>query len=77
MGKKSSLSEIEKQQIVSLMSKNNSTLIISKILGRDHRTVKSFAENCQKKRRIPKRKHLRILTPKDLRKLKFFHFPQI
>lgn len=45
MGRKGALTEVEKSKIIQGLHKKHSTLAISKIIGRDHRTVKKFACN--------------------------------
>lgn len=70
MGKKSDLSDSEKSKIVKSLSEGCSTLEISKILGRDHRTIKRFAANSQQGRKKRVEKKRRKLTAKDLRRIK-------
>ena len=47
MGLKSDLSDIEKTAIVRILGECCTSLIISKQLKRDHRTVKKFIKNSQ------------------------------
>ena len=50
MGKKQDLTSSEKDETVRLLGKGISTLQIAKDVKRDHRTIKSFANNCAKVR---------------------------
>ena len=50
MGKKQDLTSSEKDEIVRLFGKGISTLQIAKDVERDHRTIKSFANNSTKVR---------------------------
>ena len=45
MGRKTDLKPEEKQRIVELLSHGKTSLDISKLIHRDHRTVKRFIEN--------------------------------
>ena len=45
MGQKRDLTDAEKAKIVKSLSEGCSTLEISKILGRDHETIKRFVAN--------------------------------
>ena len=42
MGKKQDLKDAEKGEIIKYLAMNLSTLKISKLLSRDHRTIKKF-----------------------------------
>ena len=48
MGRKTDLKPKEKQRIVELLSHGKTSLDISKLIHRDHRTVKRFMENSNK-----------------------------
>ena len=50
MGRKTDLKPEEKQKIVELLSHSKTSLNISKLIHRDHRTVKRFMENSNKVR---------------------------
>lgn len=70
MGKRKDLLEEEKAKIIRLLGQGESTLGISRILKRDHRTIKSFVESgnkCRKKRSDAGR---RCVTPRDMNALK-------
>ena len=45
MGRKTDLKPEEKQRIVELLSHGNTSLVISKLIHRDHCTVKIFIKN--------------------------------
>ena len=48
MGRKTDLKPEERQRIVELLSHGKTSLDISKLIRRDHRTVKRFMENSNK-----------------------------
>ena len=50
MGRKTDLKPEEKQRIAELLSHGKTSLDISKLVHRDHRTVKRFVENSNKVR---------------------------
>ena len=50
MGRKTDLKPEEKQRIVELLSHDKISSDISKLIHRDHRTVKRFMENSNKGR---------------------------
>ena len=50
MGSKTDLKPEEKQRIAELLSHGKTSLDISKLIHRDHRTVKRFMENSNKVR---------------------------
>ena len=50
MGRKTDLKTGEKQRIVELLRHGKNSLDISKLIHRDHRTVKKFIENSNKVR---------------------------
>ena len=50
MGRNSDLKPEEKNKIVQLLNQGKSSLDISKIIHRDHRTVKSYIANSNKVR---------------------------
>ena len=50
MGRKTDLTPEEKQRIVELLSHGKTSLDISQLIHRDHRTVKIFMENSNKGR---------------------------
>lgn len=70
MGKKKDLTASEKARIVQLLHDGSSSLEISKLLSRDHRTVKKLIENVNKKRQYAPRKGVKTITARDRRKLK-------
>lgn len=70
MGKKKDLNIKENQKFVSSLAKGESTLEISKMLQRDHRTVKAAVKDVTKKRRRTKGRGFRNVTATDTRKLK-------
>ena len=69
MGKKKDLNIKENQKFVSSLAKGESTLEISKMLQRDHRTVKAAVKDVTKKRRT-KGRGFRNVTATDTGKLK-------
>ena len=71
MGKKRDLTDADRLKITSMLGYGKSTLEIAKNMNRDHRTIKRFVVSGQTKRKTPKRCHLRRLSPRDVRKLKF------
>ena len=61
MGRKTDLKPEEKQRVEELLSHGKTSLDISKLIHRDHRTVKRFMENSNKvKGRADKRKFRKI-----------------
>ena len=50
MGKRNDITDADKSTIVAMLSNGQSTLEISKFLGRDHRTIKSYTNDASKKR---------------------------
>ena len=70
MGRKKDLSATEKKEIVQLLARGKTTLEISKILRRDHRTVKNAMEDVNKKRVRSKGKGFKNISDRDNRKLK-------
>ena len=61
MGRKTDLEPEEKQRIVELLSHGKTSLDVSKLIHRDHRTVKRFMKNSNKVRgRADKRKFRKI-----------------
>lgn len=70
MGKKKDIKDSEKSKIVDLLSEGTSTLEISRVLGRDHRTIKRVVKDVSKSRVRTKGKGFKNVTQRDLRKLK-------
>ena len=70
MGKRAGLNDAARARITSLLGEGRSTLEISRIMGRDHRTIKSFVFSGKTARKTPERSHLKKLSPRELRNLK-------
>lgn len=70
MGRKSSLSDTEKNLITQELSKGKTTLDISKILGRCHQTVKKFVANPTKIRQRADKGKPRAITPRSMSRIK-------
>ena len=70
MAKGPMLTAYERRQIVTNLAIGKSTLEISKILKRDHRTVKRFVEEGKVERKQHKRGRPSVTTSRDLRKIK-------
>jgi len=69
MGKRRDLLMLEKTKIVQLLHDGESSLEISKLLGRDHRTIKKFIEDMNKKRQRTTGKGFKGITARDKRRL--------
>lgn len=70
MGNKKDLSVSEKGKIVQFLHEGKSSLEISKLLNRDHRTIKKLVEDVNKKRPYSLRKSVKTITARHTRKLK-------
>lgn len=70
MGKKSSLSEEERSEIIRKLAEGLSSLEISRQLGRDHRTIKAFVEDPGKRRRHPDKSAYRKIKRPEITRLK-------
>ena len=70
MGRKQDLQFSEKGKIVTLLSKGRSSLEISKILKRDHRTIKKFANASGTGRKRRDQAKFRKITDRQLHNLK-------
>ena len=74
MGRRGALTNVEKSKIIQGLNTKRSTLEISKTIGRDHRTVKKFAnkpESCNILKRLAKCGKANIRPPlKDKHKKK-------
>ena len=70
MGKQKDLKDSEMKKITHLLGLGRSTLEISKIIKRDHRTIKKYVYKGKTKRKDPKRGHLKKLKERDIRKIK-------
>ncbi len=70
MGKKSDLSNLEKRDIGRMLLNEKSTLDISKILQRDHRTIKKHLHDTTVMRKRRDRFKFRSITQKDVFQLK-------
>ena len=70
MGRCKDLTATEKQIIVTRLKSGMSTLQISKMLKRDHRTVKKAADNILYKRKRNKGKGFKDISDRDVRQLK-------
>lgn len=68
MGQKNDLTDSEKSKIIKCLSEGTNPLKISKILGRDHRTIKHFIANSHRKKRVDLKR--RKLTGIDLQRIK-------
>ena len=69
MGEKRDLTSNEKSFIVSELGKGKSTLEISKMLGRDHRTVKKFVKSAPSRSRADKG-NSRIISRRTMSRIK-------
>lgn len=70
MGKKADLNNLEKQKITKLLAKKVSTQEISKILNRDHRTIKKFISIGQNSRSRSDKGKIRKISKRDLHSVK-------
>ena len=71
MGKKRGLNESEKTKIIKMLGNGKTTLEISKYLCRDHRTIKDFVIKGKFYIKPAVRDHLKKVSDRDIRKLKF------
>ena len=70
MAKEMMLTGSERANVVKLLKMKKSTLEISKIIKRDHRTVKRFTNEGKVDRKQHKSSRPRVTTSRDLRKIK-------
>lgn len=70
MGKNKDLSSKEKASIVKFLGEGRTTIEISRLLARDHRTIKAFVSNGEKTRKKRVEAPYRTLTVRDLSALK-------
>ena len=70
MGRKSDLKPEEKQKIVELLNQGKTSLDISKLIHRDHRTVKSFIENTNKVRGRSDKGKFRKISRREISSVK-------
>ena len=72
MAKGKMLTASERANVVKLLKMKKSTLEISKIIKRDHRTVKKFTNEGKIDRKQHKSGRPRVTTSRDLRKIESF-----
>ena len=70
MGRKTDLKTGEKQRIVELLRHGKNSLDISKLIHRDHRTVKKFIENSNKVRGRWHKGKFRKITRREISSIK-------
>lgn len=70
MGKRKDLSQVEKDRIVQFLQEKKTTLEISKMLQRDHRTVKKAVLGLTKQRVRTKRTCFKNISERKMRQLK-------
>ena len=70
MGRKTDLKPEEKQRIVELLSHGKTSLDISKLIHRDHRTVKRFMENSNKVRRRADKGKFQKISHREINSVK-------
>ena len=70
MGRKTDLKPEEKQRIVELLSHGKTSLDISNLIHRDHRTVKRFMENSNKGRGRADKGKFRKISRRELTSVK-------
>ena len=70
MGRKTDLKPEEKQRIVELLSHGKTNLDISKLIHRDHRTVKRFMENSNKVRGRADKGKFRKISRREISSVK-------
>ena len=70
MGRKTDLKTGEKQRIVELLRHGKNSLDISKLIHRDHRTVKKFIENSNKVRGRWDKGKFRKITRREISSIK-------
>lgn len=70
MGKRHDLTDAEKSTIVGRLACGSSTLSISKFLGRDHRTIKTFTADATKKRKRQEKRKFRAVDRREVTLLK-------
>ena len=66
MGRKTDLKAEEKERIVELLSHGKTCLDISKLIHRDHRTVKRFIENGDKVRGRADKGNFRKISRREI-----------
>ena len=57
MGKQAGLNDADRSRITSLLGKGRTTIEISRIMGRDYRTIKAFVFSGNIERKTPERSH--------------------
>ena len=70
MGKSSGLNDADCSRITSLLGDGRTTIKISKIMGRDHRTIKAFVFSGKTARKAPERSHLKKISKRDFHNFK-------
>ena len=70
MGRKSDLSETEKNSIVTQLEKGSTTLEIAKMINRDHRTVKKYIEDPDASRTRSDKGKSRVITQREVSRIK-------
>ena len=70
MGKKGDLTSDEKSKIVQMLGNGETSNVIAKELGRDHRTIKRFIQNSQGGRKKRAEKPFRKLSGRDVNRIK-------
>ena len=71
MGRRRSVSENEKAEIVQMLAARVHTVDVAKRLKRDHRTIKKYVENINTQRKKRSDAGKRKVTAREMRKLKF------
>ena len=71
MGRRRSVSQNEKTEIVKMLAAKVETVEIAKRLKRDHRTIKKYVENINTARKKRSDAGKRKVTSREMRKLKF------
>ena len=70
MGRKSDLKPEEKKKIIQLLNQGKTSLDITKIIYRDHRTVKSYIANSDKVRQRSDKGTFRKISRREISSIK-------